>query len=114
MLHHRRRAVATHVAHGDAALLRGGEIDAVGARAGDRDQLEVARAVKMLARELDLVDERDLRIGEALGELRFGRQRIETDPRHRLLQARGVEIAAGNRLVVEECRTHGATMNVPS
>ena len=35
---------------------------------------------------------------------------MEADSRRRLLEARGVEVAVGNRLVIEECRTHGATM----
>jgi hypothetical protein len=114
VLDHGHRAIAAHVAHGDSALPRGGEIDAVGARSGDRDQLELARAQETLTRQLDFVDQHDLRIGDALGELRIGRQRIEVDSRRRPLETRGVEIAVGNGFVIEEYRTHGATMPVPS
>src|SRR5271156_3566996 len=102
MLDDRSRAIAAHVSHGDSALLCGGEIDAVRARTGDRDQLELECSLETLARELDLIDEHDPRIREALDDLLIVGQRIEADIGRRLLEARGVEVAVGYGFVIEE------------
>ena len=102
VLHDRGRAVIAQVANGDAPCARRSEIHVVHAGRGQRDQPQLRIRRDHRARDDRLVGEHGLHAGDATGDLRGGRLRVQLDAGCDALERSGIEIAAADGAEVEK------------
>ena len=107
VLHDGGRAVVADVAHGDAALAGGIEVDVVGAGRGERDELQLRVALDALARDPGLVDQHDLAARNAFVHCGVRRVVVQLEAGEHVEERSRVEIAAErDGGVVEERGLH--------
>ena len=110
VLRDRWRAVVADVAHRDAVLARGFDVDVVGAGGGQRDESQLRRCGDDLAGDPQLVQQHDGAPGDVLGDVALGRGAPQFQAGHGRLEPGRVEVADADRGVVEEDGTHREMM----